>query len=77
MIFFDVKFYYKTANDTVVLYTIRLRLSIAEPLFLKTAMSRFASILGIMLASGVTSPDSFKNLSDTIGNAAFARKFEG
>ena len=46
------------------------------PLFVKTAMSRFASIFAILQASGVAVLDTMRILTDTIGNAAIAREFD-
>ncbi|TFG91413.1 MAG: type II secretion system F family protein, partial [Syntrophobacterales bacterium] len=44
-------------------------------LFVKAAMSRFASIFSILQASGVTVMSSLDILSGTIGNVAISREF--
>ena len=49
---------------------------IIGPLFVKAAMSRFASIFAILQKSGVGALESMKILSVTIGNHAIAREFE-
>jgi len=53
-----------------------MRLPVIGKLFLKAAMSRFASIFSILQSSGVDILDSMKILSGTIGNTAIAREFE-
>jgi len=53
-----------------------IRLPIIGQLFVKSAMSRFASILAILLASGVSVISSFEILSATIGNAAIAKELD-
>ncbi len=52
-----------------------LRLPIVGPLFLKTAMSRFASILAILLASGIPIIEAISVISEAIGNAAITAEF--
>jgi len=49
---------------------------IAGTLFLKSAMSRFASIFAILQTSGVSVLESIRILSGTIGNTAISREFE-
>lgn len=53
-----------------------MKLPLFGPLFIKAAMSRFASIFSILHSSGVTILDSMKILSNTIGNIAISREFE-
>ena len=53
-----------------------MRLPILGKLFVKAAMSRFASIFSILQSSGVDILDSMKILSGTIGNSAIAREFK-
>ena len=53
-----------------------IKIPIVGPLFVKSAMSRFASILAILLKSGVTILDAFAIISETIGNAAIAKEFD-
>ncbi len=53
-----------------------MRLPIIGPLYIKAAMSRFASIFAILQYSGVGILESMKILSNTIGNKAISREFE-
>jgi type IV pilus assembly protein PilC len=53
-----------------------LRLPVLGPLFVKAAMSRFASIFAILQSSGVSALDALAILRDTIGNEAIAREFD-
>ncbi len=53
-----------------------LSLPMIGPLFIKSAMSRFASVFSILQASGVTILDGIQILSDTIGNHAISREFD-
>ena len=75
-LFFSSKFYFSTNNGAVVRDRTFISLPIVGPLFIKSAMSRFASILVILLASGVTVLSAFEILSATIGNAAIAKEFD-
>ncbi len=53
-----------------------LCLPMIGPLFVKSSMSRFASVFSILQASGVTVLDGIQILSDTIGNHAISREFD-
>ena len=53
-----------------------LKLPIFGPLFIKAAMSRFASIFAILHTSGVHVLNAIGILSGTIGNAAISREFD-
>jgi type IV pilus assembly protein PilC len=53
-----------------------LKLPVLGPLFIKSAMSRFASIFAILQASGVSALDALGILRDTIGNEAISREFQ-
>ena len=53
-----------------------MKLPLIGPLFIKAAMSRFASIFAILQSSGVAILDAMKILSGTIGNAAISREFD-
>jgi len=68
--------YVKTEQGKVVRDAFLLKVPILGPLFLKAAMSRFASIFAILHASGVPVMTVMSILSGTIGNAAIARTFE-
>lgn len=54
-----------------------MKLPLIGPLIVKASLSRFASILSILQASGVGILDSFHILADTIGNAAIGRELAG
>ncbi len=75
-IIFGIKTYCKTKQGEINRDLFFIKLPILGPLFVKSAMSRFASILAILLNSGVTALSSFEILSDTIGNAAIAQEFD-
>jgi type IV pilus assembly protein PilC len=68
--------YLRTENGRFVKDSLILRLPVFGPLFIKTAMSRFASIFAILQSSGVPVLDSFKILGGALGNVAIAREFE-
>lgn len=69
-------YYLKTEQGKYVKDSLLLRLPILGPLFIKAAMSRFASTFAILQGSGVPVLESLKILSGTIGNTAIAREFE-
>ena len=54
-----------------------LALPLVGPVFQKAAMSRFASIFGLLQSSGVSVLASLEIISRTIGNAAISRVFDG
>ena len=68
-------YYFKTEQGRYVRDSLLIMIPIMGPLFLKAAMSRFASIFAILLASGTPVLDSLTILSGTIGNAAISREF--
>jgi type II secretory pathway component PulF len=70
-------YYLKTAQGKYVRDSILMRLPLLGPLFVKSAVSRFASIFSILQSSGVDVLDSMDILSGTIGNAAIGRQLEG
>jgi type II secretory pathway component PulF len=69
-------YYFKTGQGKYVRDAFILKLPVLGSLFVKAAMSRFASIFAILHSSGVPVLDSMKILSGTIGNAAIAREFD-
>ena len=73
---YGLKIYFKTEQGKVVRDSFLLKLPILGPLFIKAAMSRFASIFAILQASGVPVMTTMSILSGTIGNAAISRTFE-
>ena len=68
--------YIKTERGKFVRDTFLLRLPLLGPLFIKAAMSRFASIFSILQGSGVPVMTSLGILSGTIGNAAISKEFD-
>ncbi|WP_027186471.1 type II secretion system F family protein [Desulfovibrio inopinatus] len=70
-----LRFYIKTDDGKVKKDAFLMHLPVLGSLFIKAAMSRFASIFAILQASGVTALQSMEILSDTIGNAAISREF--
>jgi type II secretory pathway component PulF len=71
-----VGYYLKTEQGRYVRDAFLMKLPIIGPLFIKAAMSRFASIFAILQSSGVAVLDSMKILSGTIGNTAISREFD-
>ena len=69
-------YYFKTEQGRYVRDSSILKPPILGPLFVKAAMSRFASIFAILQASGVPLLHSMKILSGTIGNTAISREFD-
>jgi len=68
--------YVRTQRGRLNKDSLLLRLPVFGPLFLKAAMSRFASIFAILQGSGVTVLNSMDILSGTIGNAAISGEFD-
>jgi len=69
-------YYLRTEQGKYVRDTFLMKVPIIGPLFIKAAMSRFASIFAILQSSGVAVLESLRILSGTIGNAAISREFE-
>ncbi len=69
-------YYLKTDQGRLARDTILLRVPLLGPLFVKSAISRFASIFSILQASGVDVLDSMDILSGTIGNSAIGGELE-
>lgn len=69
--------YLRTDNGKYVFYTTVMKLPIVGPLFIKSAISRFASIFSILQASGIDILQTMDILSETIGNAAISRELAG
>jgi type II secretory pathway component PulF len=76
VLFGGLKFYLKTDQGKYTRDFLILRIPVIGPLFVKAAMSRFASIFGILQSSGVPVMTSMKVLSGVIGNRAIAKEFE-
>jgi len=71
-----LSYYLRTEQGKFVRDSLLMGLPGLGPLFVKAAMSRFASIFAILQSSGVGVLASMKILSVTIGNYAIAREFE-
>jgi len=69
-------YYCKTEQGRYARDSFLLKIPIIGSLFLKSAMSRFASIFAILQSSGVGVLESIRILSGTIGNAAISREFD-
>ena len=70
-----LRYWFKTESGRYVRDGLILRIPLIGGLFVKAAMSRFASIFSILQASGVTVLSALDILSGTIGNAAISREF--
>ncbi|MCF8093723.1 MAG: type II secretion system F family protein [Desulfobacteraceae bacterium] len=71
-----VYFYLRTGHGQYYKDYLLLKMPILGPVFVKGAMSRFASIFAILQTSGVGILDALEVLSGTIGNSAVSREFE-
>ena len=71
-----VRLYFKTAQGRLVMDTYVLKLPLFGPLFVKSAMSRFASIFAILQSSGIGVLDAMKILAGTMGNVAISKQFD-
>ncbi|MGD1971845.1 MAG: type II secretion system F family protein [Desulfobacterales bacterium] len=69
-------YYLKTKQGKLARDTLLMKVPLLGPLFVKSAVSRFASIFSILQASGVDVLDSMDILSGTIGNAAIGNELE-
>lgn len=69
--------YLRTEQGKYVRDLIFIKIPIFGTLFVKSSMSRFASIFSILQYSGVSVMESMSILSGTIGNTAISREFEG
>ena len=70
-------YYLKTEKGKLLLFTLLMRIPIIGPLFVKSAISRFASIFSILQSSGVDILQTMDILTDTIGNAAISHELSG
>ncbi len=70
-------YYLKTEQGKYTRDAVLMRIPLIGSLFVKSAVSRFASIFSILQSSGVDVLDSMDILSATIGNAAIGRELEG
>jgi type IV pilus assembly protein PilC len=70
-------YYLRTEPGKYTRDTLLMKTPIVGPVFIKTAVSRFASIFAILQASGVDVLESMDILTGTIGNAAISRELQG
>jgi len=70
-------YYLKTDQGKYVFFTVLMKVPVVGPLFIKSAISRFASIFSILQASGVEILSTMDILTDTIGNTAISRELAG
>ncbi len=75
LVIVGLSYWFKTEPGRYVRDRFILGLPLIGNLFVKAAMSRFASIFSILQASGVTVLNAFEILSGVIGNAAISREF--
>jgi len=68
--------YFRTEKGRLVRDTVFLRVPFIGDLFVKSAMSRFASIFSILQGSGVNILEIMTILENTIGNSAISRDFK-
>ena len=71
-----LKMYFKTEQGHYMKDSLILQIPALGPLFIKAAMSRFASIFGILYAGGTPVMSVMNVLSGIIGNKAIAREFD-
>ena len=71
-----LSYYLKTDQGKYTRDTLLMRIPVLGPLFIKAAMSRFASIFSILQSSGVAVRESMDILSGSIGNTAIAQEFD-
>jgi type IV pilus assembly protein PilC len=70
-------YYLKTDQGKFMFYTILMKIPVVGPLFVKSAISRFASIFSILQSSGVDILQTMDILGETIGNAAISHELDG
>ncbi|MDZ4184896.1 MAG: type II secretion system F family protein, partial [Desulfuromonadales bacterium] len=68
--------YFKTEAGRLTLDKILLRIPLLGPLFLKAALSRFASIFAMLHASGINVMTAMSIVSETIGNKAISNQLD-
>lgn len=70
-------YYLRTDQGRYTFYALAMRIPVVGALFVKGAISRFASIFSILQSSGVDILDSMDILAGTIGNHAVSRELVG
>jgi len=69
-------YYLRTKRGRYALDALMMKIPLLGPMFVKSAMSRFASIFAILQSSGVSALNSLKILAGTVNNSAIAKEFE-
>jgi type IV pilus assembly protein PilC len=69
-------YYLRTRQGKFMRDMLLMKIPLIGPMFVKSAVSRFASIFSILIASGVDVLDSMDILTETIGNAAIGNELE-
>ena len=70
-------FYLRTEKGRHLASSMMMKMPVIGPLFVKSAISRFASIFAILQSSGVDILQTMDILTDTIGNAAISHELNG
>lgn len=73
---FGLGSFLKTPRGRYLKDRLLMQLPLVGPLFVKAAMSRFASIFSILQKSGIAVLDAMRILTETINNTAISREFE-
>lgn len=76
ILIFGLRSYIKTENGRYVVDAFFLKIPALGPLFLKAAMSRFASIFALLQGSGVPVMQALTILTETIGNKAISSEID-
>lgn len=74
--FISLKLARKTKTGELILDTIRLKIPMVGPLFIKTAVARFTRTLGTLMRSGVPVLQALNIVRDTSGNAVIANAIQ-
>jgi MSHA biogenesis protein MshG len=69
-------YYFRTDQGKYLRDAALLKIPFLGELFIKAAMSRFASIFSILQSSGVNVMESMKILANTVGNQAIEKEFK-
>jgi len=69
-------YYLKTERGRYALDALMMKIPLLGPMFVKSAMSRFASIFAMLQSSGVNALNSLEILAGTVNNKAIAKEFE-
>lgn len=76
LLILGLRAWFKTENGQYMRDSLILQIPVIGQLFIKAAMSRFASIFGMLQSSGVPVMNAMKVLSGVIGNRAISREFD-